>query len=177
MSWPWAKRHPMPEPAEFIRQNTTALNPDIVSGTPSPAQVSYPRLPSEFVLPGAGTESFDRNREVSAACQNMTATILAGFPDPDDEFYKTLISGALRIGIEYLLVGGGEQELQWQEVYIFFRNEMPEKKDEGGEKKASDADAEKVEEKPAEKVEENPTGKAEEPETPAVAEEDKTEKQ
>jgi hypothetical protein len=116
----------MPEPAEFIRQNTTALNPDIVSGTPSPAQGSYPRLPSEFVLPGAGTESFDRNREVSAACQNMTATILAGFPDPDDEFYKTLISGALRIGIEYLLVGGGEKELQWQEVYIFFRNEMPE---------------------------------------------------
>ncbi len=54
---------------------------------------------------------------------------------------------------------------------------MPEKKDEGGEKKASDADAEKVEEKTAEKVEENPTGKAEEPETPAVAEEDKTEKQ
>lgn len=54
---------------------------------------------------------------------------------------------------------------------------MPEKKDEGGEKKASDADAEKVEEKPAEKVEENPTGKAEKPETPAVAEEDKTEKQ
>lgn len=54
---------------------------------------------------------------------------------------------------------------------------MPEKKDEGGEKKASDADAEKVEEKPAEKVEENPTGKAEEPESPAVAEEDKTEKQ
>ena len=54
---------------------------------------------------------------------------------------------------------------------------MPEKKDEGGEKKASDADAEKVAEKPAEKVEENPTGKAEEPETPAVAEEDKTEKQ
>lgn len=54
---------------------------------------------------------------------------------------------------------------------------MLEKKDEGGEKKASDADAEKVEEKPAEKVEENPTGKAEEPETPAVAEEDKTEKQ
>lgn len=54
---------------------------------------------------------------------------------------------------------------------------MPEKKDEGGEKKASDADAEKVEEKPSEKVEENPTGKAEEPETPAVAEEDKTEKQ
>ncbi len=54
---------------------------------------------------------------------------------------------------------------------------MPEKKDEGGEKKASDADAEKVEEKPVEKVEENPTGKAEEPETPAKAEEDKTEKQ
>ena len=54
---------------------------------------------------------------------------------------------------------------------------MPEKKDEGGEKKAFDADAEKVEEKPAEKVEENPTGKAEEPETPAVAEEDKAEKQ
>lgn len=54
---------------------------------------------------------------------------------------------------------------------------MPEKKDEGGEKKASDADAEKVEEKPAEKVEENPTGKAEGPEAPAVAEEDKTEKQ
>ena len=54
---------------------------------------------------------------------------------------------------------------------------MPEKNDEGGEKKASDADAEKVEEKPAEKAEENPTGKAEEPETPAVAEEDKTEKQ
>lgn len=54
---------------------------------------------------------------------------------------------------------------------------MPEEKDEGGEKKVSDADAEKVEEKPAEKVEENPTGKAEEPETPAVAEEDKTEKQ
>lgn len=49
--------------------------------------------------------------------------------------------------------------------------------DEDDEKKASDADAEKVEEKPAEKVEENPTGKAEEPETPAVAEEDKTEKQ
>lgn len=46
---------------------------------------------------------------------------------------------------------------------------MPEKKDEGGEKKASDADAEKVEE--------NPTEKAEEPETPAKAEEDKTEKQ
>lgn len=54
---------------------------------------------------------------------------------------------------------------------------MPEKKDEGGEKKASDADAEKVEEKPAEKVEENPTGKAEEPETPAEADEDKAEKQ
>lgn len=54
---------------------------------------------------------------------------------------------------------------------------MPEKKDEGGEKKASDADAEKVEENPAEKVEENPTGKAEEPETPAEAEEDKAEKQ
>lgn len=46
---------------------------------------------------------------------------------------------------------------------------MPKEKDEGGEKKASDADAEKVEE--------NPIGKAEEPETPAVAEEDKTEKQ
>lgn len=46
---------------------------------------------------------------------------------------------------------------------------MPEKKDEGGEKKASDADAEKVGEKP--------TKKAEEPETPAVAEEDKAEKQ
>ena len=54
---------------------------------------------------------------------------------------------------------------------------MPEKKDEGGEKKASDADAEKVEENPAEKVEENLTGKAEEPETPAEAEEDKAEKQ
>lgn len=54
---------------------------------------------------------------------------------------------------------------------------MAEKKDEGGEKKASDADAEKVEENPAEKVEENPTGKAEEPETPAEAEEDKAEKQ
>lgn len=54
---------------------------------------------------------------------------------------------------------------------------MPEKKDEGGEKKASDADAEKVEENAAEKVEENPTGKAEEPETPAEAEEDKAEKQ
>lgn len=38
MSWPWAKRHPMPEPAEFIRQNTTALNPDIESGILSPAQ-------------------------------------------------------------------------------------------------------------------------------------------
>ena len=46
---------------------------------------------------------------------------------------------------------------------------IPEKKDEGGEKKASDADAEKVEEKPAEK--------AEEPETPAEAEEDKAKKQ
>lgn len=46
---------------------------------------------------------------------------------------------------------------------------MPEEKDKNGEKKASDADATKVEE--------NPTGKAEEPETPAVAEEDKTEKQ
>lgn len=46
---------------------------------------------------------------------------------------------------------------------------MPEEKDKNGEKKASDADAEKVEE--------NPTEKAEEPETPAVAEEDKTEKQ
>lgn len=46
---------------------------------------------------------------------------------------------------------------------------MPKEKDEGGEKKASDADAEKVEE--------NPTRKAEEPEAPAVAEEDKTEKQ
>lgn len=46
---------------------------------------------------------------------------------------------------------------------------MPEKKDEGGEKKASDADAEKVEE--------NPTEKAEEPETSAEAEEDKAEKQ
>lgn len=46
---------------------------------------------------------------------------------------------------------------------------MPKEKDEGGEKKASDADAEKVEE--------NPARKAEEPETPAVAEEDKTEKQ
>ena len=46
---------------------------------------------------------------------------------------------------------------------------MPEEKDKNGEKKASDADATKVAEKP--------TGKAEEPETPAVAEEDKTEKQ
>lgn len=46
---------------------------------------------------------------------------------------------------------------------------MPEEKDEGGEKKASDADAEKVEE--------NPTEKAEEPETSAEAEEDKAEKQ
>lgn len=54
---------------------------------------------------------------------------------------------------------------------------MPEKKDEGGEKKASDADAEKVEEKPAEKVEKKPTEKAEEPETPAEAEEDKAKKQ
>ena len=54
---------------------------------------------------------------------------------------------------------------------------MPEDKDEGGEKKASDADAEKVEEKPAEKVKKKPTEKAEEPETPAEAEEDKTEKQ
>lgn len=54
---------------------------------------------------------------------------------------------------------------------------MPEKKDEGGEKKASDADAEKVKEKPAVKVEENPTEKAEEPETSAEAEEDKAEKQ
>lgn len=44
---------------------------------------------------------------------------------------------------------------------------MPEEKDEGGEKKASDA----------EKVGEKPTKKAEEPETPAVAEEDKAEKQ
>ncbi len=33
MSWPWAKRHPMPEPAEFIRQNTTALNPDMIRYT------------------------------------------------------------------------------------------------------------------------------------------------
>lgn len=54
---------------------------------------------------------------------------------------------------------------------------MPEKKDEDGEKKASDADAEKVEEKPAEKVEKNSSEKAEGPETPAKAEEDKTEKQ
>lgn len=46
---------------------------------------------------------------------------------------------------------------------------MPEEKDEGGEKKTSDADGEKVEEKPAEK--------AEEPETPAEAEEDKAKKQ
>ncbi len=46
---------------------------------------------------------------------------------------------------------------------------MPKEKDEGGEKKASDADAEKVEE--------NPPEKAEEPETPAKAKEDKTEKQ
>lgn len=46
---------------------------------------------------------------------------------------------------------------------------MPKEKDEGGEKKASDADAEKVEE--------NPTEKAEEPETPAKAKEGKTEKQ
>lgn len=54
---------------------------------------------------------------------------------------------------------------------------MPEEKDKNGEKKASDADAEKVEEKPAEKVEKNSSEKAEGPETPAVAEEDKTEKQ
>ena len=54
---------------------------------------------------------------------------------------------------------------------------MPEKKDEGGKKKTSDADAEKVEEKPAEKVEKKPTEKAEEPETPAEAEEDKAKKQ
>lgn len=46
---------------------------------------------------------------------------------------------------------------------------MPEEKDEGGEKKTSDADAERVEEKPAEN--------AEEPETPAEAEEDKAKKQ
>lgn len=44
---------------------------------------------------------------------------------------------------------------------------MPKEKDEGGEKKASDA----------EKVEENPTEKAEEPETPAKAKEDKAKKQ
>lgn len=50
---------------------------------------------------------------------------------------------------------------------------MPEKKDEDGEKKASDADAEK----PAEKVEEKPTEKVEEPETPAEVEEDKAKKQ
>lgn len=54
---------------------------------------------------------------------------------------------------------------------------MPEEKDKNGEKKASDADAEKVEEKPAEKVEKNSSEKAEGPETPAEAEEDKTEKQ
>lgn len=54
---------------------------------------------------------------------------------------------------------------------------MPEEKDKNGEKKASDADAEKVEEKPAEKVEKNSSEKAERPETPAEAEEDKTEKQ
>lgn len=60
MSWPWAKRHPMPEPAEFIRQSTSVSIPDIASDTPSPAQGSYPRLPSEFVLPGAGTESFKK---------------------------------------------------------------------------------------------------------------------
>lgn len=54
---------------------------------------------------------------------------------------------------------------------------MPEEKDKNGEKKASDADAEKVEEKPAEKVEKNSSEKAEWPETPAEAEEDKTEKQ
>lgn len=54
---------------------------------------------------------------------------------------------------------------------------MPEKKDEGGEKKTSDADAEKVEEKPAEKVEKKPTEKAEEPETPAEAAEGKAKKQ
>lgn len=54
---------------------------------------------------------------------------------------------------------------------------MPEEKDKNGEKKASDADAEKVEEKPAEKVEKNSSEKAEGPETPAKAEEDKTEKQ
>lgn len=50
---------------------------------------------------------------------------------------------------------------------------MSEKKDEDGEKKTSDADAEK----PAEKVEEKPTEKAEEPETPAEVEEDKAKKQ
>lgn len=54
---------------------------------------------------------------------------------------------------------------------------MPEEKDKNGEKKASDADAEKVEEKPAEKVEKNSSEKAEGSETPAEAEEDKTEKQ
>lgn len=54
---------------------------------------------------------------------------------------------------------------------------MPEEKDKNGEKKASDADAEKVEEKPAEKVEKNSSEKAEGPETPAEAEENKTEKQ
>lgn len=54
---------------------------------------------------------------------------------------------------------------------------MPEEKDKNGEKKASDANAEKVEEKPAEKVEKNSSEKAEGPETPAEAEEDKTEKQ
>lgn len=54
---------------------------------------------------------------------------------------------------------------------------MPEEKDKNGEKKASDADAEKVEERPAEKVEKNSSEKAEGPETPAEAEEDKTEKQ
>lgn len=54
---------------------------------------------------------------------------------------------------------------------------MPEEKDKNGEKKASDADADKVEEKPAEKVEKNSSEKAEGPETPAEAEEDKTEKQ
>ena len=46
---------------------------------------------------------------------------------------------------------------------------MPEEKDKNGEKKASDADAEKVEK--------NSSEKAEGPETPAEAEEDKTEKQ
>lgn len=44
----------------------------------------------------------------------------------------------------------------------------PEEKEENGEKKASDADAEKVDEKPA--------GKAEEPEAPAEADEGKAEK-